>query len=264
MTTVPAPRDRTSRPQGGRCPALLPPSAGTVPDHTTTTAKENPMTVTPERTTMRVPLDTAATGGQDSNSAHLRPPAEWLPAPLLEGLTTFDRFTSDLDKAMTHERYLAEPARDHEAQEADLADNAAARRAGKPSKNPNAHRDQLAATRRAAREEIATLRQVLTTISGELASVRNQEATDGVWRTHVADTRAATVAAIDALIGQVDALVAVEAVDAWLSGAPKYAPASAVFVTDLAPQILSRGVPRDIAGACDLSAVLAQLRDVVL
>ncbi len=223
------------------------------------------MTTTTERRTMRVPTDTASSGGQDSNLAHLRPPAEYLPGSLLPLLVDFDAFTSSLDKAQTHERYLAEPLRDHEAETADREANAVARRAGKAPKAPTAHRDKLAADRKAAADEIGVLRQVLTNLAGELATARNAEAGDPVWRAHVDDVRQAATDTITDLIGQVEALIQVEAVDAWLSGiGPKYAPAPAVFVADLVPAVLNRGVHRDAAGAVDLPALLAHLRDQVL
>lgn len=223
------------------------------------------MTTTTENQSLRVPLDTASSGGQDSNSAHLRPPADHLPDSLRGALADFDAFSADLDRAQTHERYLAEPYRDHEAESADIEANAAARRAGKAPKNPTAHRDKLAADRRAAADEIGVLRQVLSNVSGELASLRNVEASDPVWRAHIDDTRQAARDSLTQVVALVDALVQVEAVDAWLSGVgPKYAPSSAVFVTDLVPGLATRGVARDTAGAVELTALIATLRDVVL
>ena len=41
------------------------------------------MTATTDHRPLRVPLDTASSGGQDSNEPHLRPPAAYLPDSLL-------------------------------------------------------------------------------------------------------------------------------------------------------------------------------------
>lgn len=215
--------------------------------------------------TLRVPLDTASSGGQDSNEPHLRPPDAYLPEGLLPLLERRDSFVQQLSAAQTRQHELTSPALDQAAQEADHQATADGIRTGKPVKVPTAHRDQLAADRRKAAEDVAALAIVVRDLAGDLLEARHSEGSDPVWRAHVADTRTVAESAITALIALVEALVHVEAVDTWLLNVgPRYNPATGVHVADLVPGLANRGVRREEAGAIDLTALLAALRDDVL
>ena len=167
--------------------------------------------------------------------------------------------------AHTYQRDLADIQLDQDAANADRDANAIARRAGKTPKSPTLHRDKLAADRRQAAEDIATLDIVLRRVSSDLTNARNQAALDPAWRAHVEDTTATARAAVDQLIPLVEALVSVEAVDLWLTNVgPRFDPRAKVHVSDLIPGLANSGVTRDQAGAVPLADVLATLRDTVL